>query len=120
MSRLMPALLLLAACEHHQYLAIPDAELVPGTPQYSYTELWVGEDLPEYRVHEGSLGLSGDSSVTLSIRWDTAHEVKDLVFFGLDGQDTEIGAHWRYPLTCLLYTSPSPRDGLLSRMPSSA
>ena len=24
--------------------------------------------------------------------------------------------HWR----CLLYTSPSPRDGLLSRMPSSA
>ena len=25
-----------------------------------------------------------------------------------------------YPLGCLLYTSPSPRDGLLSRMPSSA
>ena len=25
-----------------------------------------------------------------------------------------------YPNTCLLYTSPSPRDGLLSRMPSSA
>ena len=24
------------------------------------------------------------------------------------------------PYTCLLYTSPSPRDGLLSRMPSSA
>ena len=24
------------------------------------------------------------------------------------------------PHTCLLYTSPSPRDGLLSRMPSSA
>ena len=24
------------------------------------------------------------------------------------------------PSTCLLYTSPSPRDGLLSRMPSSA
>ena len=25
-----------------------------------------------------------------------------------------------YPKCCLLYTSPSPRDGLLSRMPSSA
>ena len=25
-----------------------------------------------------------------------------------------------YDHTCLLYTSPSPRDGLLSRMPSSA
>ena len=24
------------------------------------------------------------------------------------------------PLTCLLYTSPSPRDGATSRMPSSA
>ena len=30
----------------------------------------------------------------------------------------EIG--WSYACTCLLYTSPSPRDGLLSRMPSSA
>ena len=30
--------------------------------------------------------------------------------------------HWGVEvlLTCLLYTSPSPRDGLLSRMPSSA
>ena len=26
----------------------------------------------------------------------------------------------RYSCSCLLYTSPSPRDGLLSRMPSSA
>ena len=25
-----------------------------------------------------------------------------------------------FPKGCLLYTSPSPRDGLLSRMPSSA
>ena len=28
--------------------------------------------------------------------------------------------HHPVPITCLLYTSPSPRDGLLSRMPSSA
>ena len=27
---------------------------------------------------------------------------------------------WALSRTCLLYTSPSPRDGLLSRMPSSA
>ena len=26
----------------------------------------------------------------------------------------------KWPNICLLYTSPSPRDGLLSRMPSSA
>ena len=30
-------------------------------------------------------------------------------------------SHSLFPtFTCLLYTSPSPRDGLLSRMPSSA
>ena len=33
----------------------------------------------------------------------------------------EIVEQGLYPYnTCLLYTSPSPRDGLLSRMPSSA
>ena len=32
------------------------------------------------------------------------------------GRDTET---WSF-MDCLLYTSPSPRDGLLSRMPSSA
>ena len=33
--------------------------------------------------------------------------------------DNEVGVdHTDH--TCLLYTSPSPRDGLLSRMPSSA
>ena len=44
--------------------------------------------------------------------------------------DLVIGAHWEatngtqagaaYLWTCLLYTSPSPRDATLSRMPSSA
>ena len=28
--------------------------------------------------------------------------------------------YYSFSRTCLLYTSPSPRDGLLSRMPSSA
>ena len=32
----------------------------------------------------------------------------------------ELFPNWRELNTCLLYTSPSPRDGLLSRMPSSA
>ena len=35
--------------------------------------------------------------------------------------DTTITNQWTsHYLDCLLYTSPSPRDGLLSRMPSSA
>ena len=36
--------------------------------------------------------------------------------FNAKTADMEQGA----PCPCLLYTSPSPRDGLLSRMPSSA
>ena len=32
----------------------------------------------------------------------------------------EVVKGYEAPTTCLLYTSPSPRDGLLSRMPSSA
>ena len=40
-----------------------------------------------------------------------------IVIVDIDGKAlTEFG---RFPC-CLLYTSPSPRDGLLSRMPSSA
>ena len=40
-------------------------------------------------------------------------------FMTADGTKT-IGKVWYSINTCLLYTSPSPRDGLLSRMPSSA
>ena len=37
------------------------------------------------------------------------------------GENVGIGKdHTLFSLVCLLYTSPSPRDGLLSRMPSSA
>ena len=40
---------------------------------------------------------------------------------GIDrGDEIEIVGYTGYYNTCLLYTSPSPRDGLLSRMPSSA
>ena len=35
-------------------------------------------------------------------------------------KQTVIGVAWAVIRPCLLYTSPSPRDGLLSRMPSSA
>ena len=38
-----------------------------------------------------------------------------VIHLSIDGSD--VGAIYT---TCLLYTSPSPRDGLLSRMPSSA
>ena len=38
----------------------------------------------------------------------------------LESRKLYLGRTVEYTETCLLYTSPSPRDGLLSRMPSSA
>ena len=43
-------------------------------------------------------------------------EVKKSELRGRGGAGFPTGLKW----SCLLYTSPSPRDGLLSRMPSSA
>ena len=43
------------------------------------------------------------------------HLVVDLKH-GIEWMRCSVGQIWN----CLLYTSPSPRDGLLSRMPSSA
>ena len=51
-------------------------------------------------------------------------QIKDYVrdhykYYGWYPYDVEVG-DVVYTYDCLLYTSPSPRDGLLSRMPSSA
>ena len=44
----------------------------------------------------------------------------DTIVAGRAGADQLAGLVIANSFTCLLYTSPSPRDGLLSRMPSSA
>ena len=49
--------------------------------------------------------------------------VAQLLFLESENPDKDISLYINSPggsVTCLLYTSPSPRDGLLSRMPSSA
>ena len=50
----------------------------------------------------GGIGMSGIAEVLHNLGYD------------IQGSDVAENAN------CLLYTSPSPRDGLLSRMPSSA
>ena len=47
---------------------------------------------------------------------DPPYEAYDIKYT-VDGDGTYLGVRIQF---CLLYTSPSPRDGLLSRMPSSA
>ena len=71
---------------------------------------WAGKKL---KIETGKIARQADSSVVVTYGGTTvmanvvaAKQVKpDMDFF---------------PLTCLLYTSPSPRDLSTSRMPSSA
>ena len=59
------------------------------------------------------LDLSGNSNTGITTGATTGVSGLLSEGFSFDGTNDYIS-------TCLLYTSPSPRDGLLSRMPSSA
>ena len=63
-------------------------------------------------------GLAIEGNLPLEIFW-TAVPAIVVLFVGLYSYDIYDRMGGMVPL-CLLYTSPSPRDGLLSRMPSSA
>ena len=98
--------------------------------------LTVAEDLPLYRQSRSYLcfwiysGLALDSALIL--HGDAGSKVGGglgdivghgelTVIHGLHHGLVIVLCEGVAPLgTCLLYTSPSPRDGLLSRMPSSA
>ena len=51
---------------------------------------------------------------------DGLQEILIRIFQNLDSFDQSKGSFEGWATTCLLYTSPSPRDATLSRMPSSA
>ena len=61
--------------------------------------------MPSYRSHP----YTGGQGIYMRL---VTKAMRDL------GHSVEVVSGQPYP--CLLYTSPSPRDGLLSRMPSSA
>jgi hypothetical protein len=92
--------LLFAGCEH-QYLAIPGAVRVDGTPQYTYTGDWGVGAPPTYVVREGDLALSPGESATIDVDL-TANvdlDVTEIVFFGFEDNATTLEDHWRYELT---------------------
>ena len=69
--------------------------------------------------------MEGESMITLQLEQgqcvDVMHMLSDYIMNMEDridcyGDDADMDED----KACLLYTSPSPRDGLLSRMPSSA
>ena len=65
-------------------------------------------------------GLSDELLLLEAVEYNNVHVAEALLLDGADVNtrqaDGATPLHW----ACLLYTSPSPRDGLLSRMPSSA
>ena len=64
------------------------------------------------------LDLKGDEAMFSCVRDEARRSKREFLFFT---PEKGKASHRFNPfLSCLLYTSPSPRDGLLSRMPSSA
>ena len=64
------------------------------------------------RVKEASVSIDGEKVSAIGKGL--------LVLVGVETGDTEEDVKWLVGKTCLLYTSPSPRDLAISRMPSSA
>ena len=106
-----------------------------GTPtgQLDFTAPRKAEDLgiPIAMVHDivlrqtladgrtSTLQLSAKLRLSPILMTTVVEELRDLRYLevqGVDGRDYLLAP----TEACLLYTSPSPRDGLLSRMPSSA
>ena len=75
------------------------------------------------RMAHGEMVLSVpvDKAEEVGMRWPISTEDVEDLFEVLQKRDVREPANWsRRFKNCLLYTSPSPRDATLSRMPSSA
>ena len=90
--------------------AIPDAEGVPIDADLVAMAKNTGKEFLQLRTAQ-------DGPDFISCRIDFLQDTDRLGLVGSEGADLcQLGLFG----SCLLYTSPSPRDGLLSRMPSSA
>ena len=92
-------------------LSLDEVQLELNYESLGEVEIMAEETSVEIRLDKKIYTVGKD----LSVRGGTANDVLDnipSVSTDLDGNILLRG--------CLLYTSPSPRDGLLSRMPSSA
>ena len=93
------------------------------------------------RTYVFTPGAAGVGNIQIPGRWDLSqfllvtNTVRNQILYNFADSTTgatvtfTAGTNTNFPYitqdsdgytTCLLYTSPSPRDGLLSRMPSSA
>ena len=74
--------------------------------------------MKKYRLVDNVVGWIAFmiAAITYCLTVEPTASFWDCPEFISTGYKLEVG----HPPGCLLYTSPSPRDGLLSRMPSSA
>ena len=83
-----------------------------------------GDNLDQLRVWENAYGNAIDMSRKYNLTEQIAIMYYLDIMISMDSANGHIAANCGIPVLtiwgCLLYTSPSPRDGLLSRMPSSA
>ena len=80
-------------------------------------------DIPQVDVlinNAGVIGSIADLQTPLNMDWGGFADTLKVNTMAPLAVAQAVLPHLRKPNTCLLYTSPSPRDGLLSRMPSSA
>src|SRR5665647_634206 len=99
---------------HASGIATPDFELIDAASDFAAVEAKLGLPLFVKPANEGSsIGISKVKQAgQLRAAYEEAARSDPLVL-----AERFVGGG---EYTCLLYTSPSPRDGLLSRMPSSA
>ena len=105
-------------------LATPlDTDLINTDPKISNDLTDVGAFTEVYTLDSDSPAINGGAAIESSDYFSTQdvtgaarNEVSDIGAYEYKQSTSLVDLYW----TCLLYTSPSPRDGLLSRMPSSA
>ena len=78
--------------------------------------------------HNHDVSVAKGRRVRVRVSDVESHDFHDVLNFGVTDDRgvagipnvQQLAFEWEHAIFCLLYTSPSPRDGLLSRMPSSA
>ena len=77
--------------------------------QYQDTSMRTEQEAPQTPEHQQEVAENN------GLQFSTTHNSDGEIDVDFENTDNTT-----YPVACLLYTSPSPRDATLSRMPSSA
>ena len=94
---------------------VPSKDLLSGIGDYIHSGIKANQDKNQYaRIYQYDSGSKGSAFYNRYAAYGQ-EKFDKIGFTPLRDNESNFNAN-----TCLLYTSPSPRDGLLSRMPSSA